>query len=545
MAINNLKVLVVIPARGGSKGLPGKNIKEICGKPLVAWSIEQAKGSKYVDKVIVSTDDQEIADIAKKYGAEVPFLRPAELATDTSSVADAVLDVIKNLEEIKECYEIVVALEPTKCIRESLDIDNCLKQLVETLNAKSIVTLFPIDSPAHPDWAASVDENKFIEGRAGDTFRRQNLSKKYLYSGFILASYVSSLKESKSFYNSSVGYIINEKEKGMDINDAIDFVATEAVMKLFLKNKKKSVLELVSGFRNKKIVLFGAASSGKRTLLSLLEKGLDKKDILFYDNNPEKWGKEILGVNVLSLDELKQIPEDTPILISSCMFVEITNQLEKLGFTDFHYIRDLLYSRRKLLKYDEKFEEILDSVSESCNMDSEEKFTLYSSVKAISKLGGDIAEVGVYKGGSAKILCEIMGDKVLHLFDTFEGLPETEKGDLVIKGWLNDTSMEGVRDYLREYDNVFLYKGIFPETSFPVKDKKFCLVHLDTDIYSGTLESLKFFWPRMIRGGRIICHDYNNVDCPGVKKAFEEFFVGREDLIIDIADTQGMVIKDE
>ncbi len=554
MAIKNLKVLAIIPARGGSKGLPKKNIKNLCGKPLIAWSIEQAKKSRYIDKIFVSTDDNEIAEIAKEYGAEVPFLRPIELAGDTSSVTDAVIDAIKKFEGRGEFFDIVVELEPTKCIRESSDIDNRLEFLTDNPRAKSLVSLIPIESPAHPDWAASINEEGFIKGYRGELFRRQNLSKRYCYSGFVLISYVSELKKEGSFYTEkTLGFPIKEKEKTMDINDGIDFVVTEAVMKEFLKknkpeeNSERNLLELILKLKDKKIILFGAASSGKRVLLNIMEKGIKKENISFYDNNPEKWGKKILGVQVLSLDEFRKSPLDIPILISSCMFNEITEQLKKMEFTNFYYIRDLLYAKRFLLKYDENFIRLLEEVEEKCNMDSEEKFTLYSSMKAVFNLKGEIAEVGVYKGGSAKILAELKGEKELHLFDTFEGLPEEviTNEDLVKPGWLNDVNLEEVKSYLSQYNNVFFHKGLFPDTAEPIKEKRFSLVHLDTDIYQGTLESLKFFWPRMVKGGRIICHDYNNEDCPGVKKAFKEFFYGKEHLIIDIADTQGMVIKDE
>ena len=97
--INGKSVLAIIPARDGSKGLPGKNIKELCGKPLIAWSIEQAKSCSDIDKTVVSTDDEKIAEVAKKYGAEVPFMRPAELANDTTSTIDVIFHAINWLKE--------------------------------------------------------------------------------------------------------------------------------------------------------------------------------------------------------------------------------------------------------------------------------------------------------------------------------------------------------------------------------------------------------------------------------------------------------------
>jgi len=322
-------------------------------------------------------------------------------------------------------------------------------------------------------------------------------------------------------------------------------MGTQKISTQNLINSDTSISQKVLSLKNKQIILFGAASSGKRVLLSLMEKGLKKEDVLFYDNNPEKWNKKILDVRVISLDEFKKLPPEIPILISSCMFYEIIEQLKELGFKNFHYIRELLYAKRFMLKYHPSFIELLNDTEEVCNMDSEEKFTLYSSMKAVSYLEGDVAEVGVYKGGSAKILCETKADKELHLFDTFEGLPETKKEDLVKGCWLKDTSLGKVKNYLKNYNKVFFYKGSFPDTAFPVLDKKFCFVHLDTDIYQGTLDGLKIFWPRMVKGGRIVSHDYNNEDCPGVKRAFKEFFSNNPEKIIDIADTQGMVIKDE
>ena len=135
----NNSFLAIVPARGGSKGLPGKNIKELCGKPLVAWSIEAGLKSKYVDEVMVSTDDEKIAEISKKYGANAPFLRPSELASDTATTFDAVkhtIDYYKN--ELKKEFDYIVLLEPTSPLREVCDIDRAIEILLES-KADSIV----------------------------------------------------------------------------------------------------------------------------------------------------------------------------------------------------------------------------------------------------------------------------------------------------------------------------------------------------------------------------------------------------------------------
>lgn len=311
-------------------------------------------------------------------------------------------------------------------------------------------------------------------------------------------------------------------------------------------NNVTDTFSFVNSVRGRTIVLAGAASAGKRAVLALLEQGFKKEDMLFYDINPDKWGERILGIEVLSTDAFAQLPSDIPVLITSSMYPRVQKEMAELGKTNAHYLRMLIYTERLFLKYDDRFLKILDEVRETCNMDSDEKFTLYSSMKAVTHVPGDVAEVGVYKGGSAKIICEEKGNKEIHLFDTFAGLPGgvIQKSDLVKGGWLDDTTAESVKEYLKEYGGVHVYQGLFPDTAGPVADKKFCLVHLDTDIYQGTIEGLRFFWPRMVTGGRIICHDYNNVDCPGVKRAFQEFFADSPERIIDIADTQGMVVKD-
>ena len=128
--INGKTVIAIIPARGGSKGLPGKNIKPLCGKPLIAWSIEAGLASQYIDEVMVSTDSEEIANIAREFGASVPFLRPVELASDTATTLDAVKHVIEYYEnECNRYFDYIVLLEPTSPLREKDDLDMMLEKI--------------------------------------------------------------------------------------------------------------------------------------------------------------------------------------------------------------------------------------------------------------------------------------------------------------------------------------------------------------------------------------------------------------------------------
>lgn len=177
-----------------------------------------------------------------------------------------------------------------------------------------------------------------------------------------------------------------------------------------------------------------------------------------------------------------------------------------------------------------------------------EAFMIYSIVKAQSYLNAEMAEVGVYQGGSARLICEAKGDAKLHLFDTFEGLPEVSEVDTVyedIKFFqakkMGNTNMELVSKYLESYSNVFIYKGKFPDTSEPVKNSVFSFVHLDVDIYESTLNCLKFFYPRLLPGGIIISHDY--AASQGVRKAFDEFFGEKIKGVIELTEQQCMFIK--
>lgn len=135
----NKTFLAIIPARGGSKGLPGKNIKELCEKPLIAWSIEAGLRSKCLDEVMVTTDCKNIAGVSKQYGASVPFLRPDELASDTATSFDAIKHTIEYYKnELNKEFDYIVLLEPTSPLRESSDINKAIEVLLDS-DADSIV----------------------------------------------------------------------------------------------------------------------------------------------------------------------------------------------------------------------------------------------------------------------------------------------------------------------------------------------------------------------------------------------------------------------
>jgi hypothetical protein len=151
-----------------------------------------------------------------------------------------------------------------------------------------------------------------------------------------------------------------------------------------------------------------------------------------------------------------------------------------------------------------------------------EAFLVHSVARTQRQFPGDMAEVGVYKGGTAKLISEVKGDVPLHLFDTFSGLPELDEvdRDFFREGWFV-SRLEHVQDYLKAYEQVHFYPGLFPQTSAPIADKVFSFVHIDADLYQSIVDCLGFFLPRLGPQGILLVHDYQ---LPGVKKALTDFF---------------------
>ncbi|MDZ4778846.1 MAG: TylF/MycF/NovP-related O-methyltransferase [Planctomycetia bacterium] len=171
-----------------------------------------------------------------------------------------------------------------------------------------------------------------------------------------------------------------------------------------------------------------------------------------------------------------------------------------------------------------------------------EAFLVYSLARSTAKLSGSMAEVGVYQGGSAKMICEAKGETPLHLFDTFEGLPESSAADnhVHVPGQYA-CSLGSVRTYLSGYSNVHFHKGRFPDGTLPLANARFSFVHFDVDLYQSTLDCLRFFYERMLPGGVMLSHDYSIL--AGVRQAFAEFLADKAEELVELPSTQCLVIK--
>ncbi len=230
-------ILAVIPARGGSKGLPNKNIKNLCGKPLVGWPIQAALNSKYVDKVIVSTDSAEISEIAKNYGADIPFIRPDQLASDTATSYAVLEHAIYELRKSNEEYDYILMLEPTSPLTDADDIDNALNKLLNTEDAESIVGVCKSES-GHPSFSALISTSGFLKPYEQEEFkflRRQDITDVYYFSGSLYLSRVETLLNKKSFYHDKTIAAIDPKWKAFEIDDIVDFIILESL----ITNKNK------------------------------------------------------------------------------------------------------------------------------------------------------------------------------------------------------------------------------------------------------------------------------------------------------------------
>lgn len=232
--IDECKVLALIPARAGSKGLPGKNIRPLLGKPLLAWPIAAAKASRYVDKVVVSTDSSEFADIALAYGAEVSVLRPPEFATDNSPSSAAVIHMLDHLAAHGEVFEYLLLLEPTSPLTEGCDIDAAMETLhTNRKDGDALVSVSELVT-THPAFAVKRDENGRIEPYSAVDFtrlpRRQDIDALYALDGSLYISAVDQYRETLSFCHDRTLSHVMPAYKAHEVDSLIDFIFIEAIL---------------------------------------------------------------------------------------------------------------------------------------------------------------------------------------------------------------------------------------------------------------------------------------------------------------------------
>lgn len=229
--IRGKKVLALIPARGGSKGIKGKNIIDLCGKPLIAHSIDAAKESTYVDCIMVTTDSEEIQRVSLEYGAYVPFLRPAELASDTAKTIDAVLHAVDWLKGQGEIFDILLLLQPTQPLRRAEDIDAAL-EVFESKGEQGLVSVRSVEE--HPILMRTIEEGRLNNVLSiGSTVRRQDMPEYVLVDGSIYINRIDGLNGETSFNDNPIPFRM-QKENSVDIDELPDL----ELAKWYLQKRK-------------------------------------------------------------------------------------------------------------------------------------------------------------------------------------------------------------------------------------------------------------------------------------------------------------------
>lgn len=231
---NNRKIIAIVPARAGSKGLPGKNLLKLNGKSLVAWPIEAAIKSGICDKIVCSTDSNDIAEIAQKYGAEVPFIRPEFLATDSATTSDVILHALDFYEKLNEKFDYVLLLEPTSPTTDQSDIVDAFTSLLgNEENFESLVSVTQ-NIAGHPQFTFSMNaKTRRLEGNNINQWsarRRQDISELFHLDGSLYISKISSFKYNKSFITEKTFGLLMPKWKSFEIDDELDLLIVGAIL---------------------------------------------------------------------------------------------------------------------------------------------------------------------------------------------------------------------------------------------------------------------------------------------------------------------------
>lgn len=327
------------------------------------------------------------------------------------------------------------------------------------------------------------------------------------------------------------------------------------------------VAVLAPYLKSKNVYVYGTGRGGSDVYDALKASGVPVAG--FIDGKTEGSG-EFKGVRVAGPEMLDATPSaTTAVLVASQTHGKaMAKQLEKRGYVKgIHFFHPLegAYepsADKKLSNATQKYEGDFTRIfrtrdpNRGVSVTLDENYTLYHGVLATRGLEGCLAEVGVFRGGTSRMICEAKGDAPLYLCDTFEGMPSIQNEHDPEGVWVKThttTSLEYVREYVGGYPNVHFVKGIFPDSvghhpELEMEKKQFKFVNLDVDLYESTLQSLAWFWPRMVSGGWIVTHNYNLTygkwgNTPGVKKSFKEFLKGESCRIVEIAETQALIVK--
>lgn len=228
VAIKSPSILIVIPARGGSKRLPRKNVLPLAGKPLICWTIEAAIATGLDAQILVSSDDEEILSLASRYEQVIVHKRPYELATDTADTTQVLLEATESERKKGRKYQFLILLQPTSPLRTERDILSSYQIFVNCGAMNSVVTVCEVDHPTA--WAGSVDEHGSFIGAQLGTKRSQDFAKEYRLNGAVYVANVDVLCESQSLFTENLFASIMPRDRSIDIDEKIDFLVCESLI---------------------------------------------------------------------------------------------------------------------------------------------------------------------------------------------------------------------------------------------------------------------------------------------------------------------------
>lgn len=227
-----MRVLAIIPARGGSKGIPRKNVRLLCGKPLLEYTVTTARQARRLSRVILSTEDEEIAYLGRRLGVEVPFIRPVELAQDDTPMLPVVIHAVETLEREGGFFDAVCILQPTHPLRTAKDIDTCI-ELLETSQATAVITVLSVPAKYNPHWVYFRDDKGYLRlstGEAEPIPRRQLLPPAYHREGSVYVVRREVLMASRSLYGDRVLGVTVSAERSINIDTWDDWIKAERLL---------------------------------------------------------------------------------------------------------------------------------------------------------------------------------------------------------------------------------------------------------------------------------------------------------------------------
>lgn len=237
-----MKILAIIPARGGSKGVPGKNIKLLGGKPLLQYTVEVALESNLLNKVVLSSDDENIIVLGGKIGAEVPFVRPNNISEDATPTLEVIKHCLKYYSEKGENYDAVCLLQPTSPFRSVAFLDEAIARFIAK-KTDSLVSVQKVPHQYNPHWTFEENENGILKIATGENeiiSRRQDLPNAFHRDGSIYLTKVKTILEQNSLYGNSVSYIESPKEFYVNIDTLDDWKLAESKVEFFINSNNKN-----------------------------------------------------------------------------------------------------------------------------------------------------------------------------------------------------------------------------------------------------------------------------------------------------------------